>query len=104
MISRRGVTFQLETEMTKVIQFSRSRVRNPGIPENIHVDAASPRCSWEENDFASRDDKVSFRRWRLGFIAFYCAAALILSGLVLIADRASRDGQAIASADGMKHR
>jgi membrane protein YqaA with SNARE-associated domain len=53
------------------------------------------------------DDQAAFRRWRIGFFAFYGAVALLLAGLATIADRvataSARIGPASAAVDTTTH-
>jgi hypothetical protein len=56
------------------------------------------------------DDQAAFRRWRIGFFAFYGAVALLLAGLATIADRlatittaSARIGPATAAVDTTTH-
>ncbi len=72
--------------MPEVTKLSQIRL-NETDAQNTHLDVSSPRCVWGGSKFRSREDEISFRRWRLGFIAFYGAAALLLGGLAVTADR-----------------
>jgi hypothetical protein len=55
--------------------------------QNTQLNVSSPRCAWNGSKFRSREDEISFGRWRLGFIVFYSVAALLLGGLAVTADR-----------------
>jgi hypothetical protein len=36
---------------------------------------------------ANAEDRITFKRWRLGFLAFYCAVIALLGGLAAAVDR-----------------
>jgi len=36
---------------------------------------------------ANAEDRITFKRWRLGFLAFYCAIIALLGGLAAAVDR-----------------
>jgi hypothetical protein len=77
--------------MPEIIKFSQIRLSETETAENknTRLNVSSPRCAWGENKFRSREDEISFGRWRLGFIVFYGTAALLLGGLAVTADRLS---------------
>jgi hypothetical protein len=97
--------------MAEVARLSQTHLSDSDTSQNTHLDASSPGYSWGKKSFRSREDEVSFSRWRLGFFAFYGVAALLLVGLAAVSDRPATfagatapNSQAIASADGVRHR
>jgi hypothetical protein len=75
--------------MPDITQFPQIRLNQTDPSQNTQLNVSSPRCAWGVSKFRSREDEISFRRWRLGFIVFYSAAALLLGGLAVTADRLS---------------
>jgi hypothetical protein len=73
--------------MPDTTQFPQIRLNETDTAQNTQLNVSSPRCAWGGSKFRSREDEISFRRWRLGFIVFYSAAALLLGGLAVTADR-----------------
>ena len=73
--------------MPEVSEFSQIRLNETNAAQNTHLDVSSPRCVWGGSKFRSREDEMSFERWRLGFFVFYGAAALLLGGLAVTTDR-----------------
>jgi hypothetical protein len=73
--------------MPDIKKFSQIRLSETDTAQNTHFDVSSPRCAWGRNQFRSKEDEISFGRWRLGFIVFYSTAALLLGGLAMTADR-----------------
>jgi hypothetical protein len=69
--------------MPEVTKFSQIRLNETDAAQNTHLDVSSPRCVWGGSKFRSREDEISFGRWRLGFLIFYGAAALLLGGLAV---------------------
>jgi hypothetical protein len=96
--------------MAEVTRLSRTHLNNLHTAQNAHLDVSSPRYAWGKNSFRSREDEISFGRWRLGFFIFYGVTALLLGGLAVAFDRPATfagatapNSQAIASADGRIH-
>lgn len=57
--------------------------------QNVHPGTSFHRPIGRHSRFrpASPEDQIVFRRWRLGFFAFYSAVALLLGGVSVIAER-----------------
>jgi hypothetical protein len=79
--------FLAEHEMPDITQFSQIHLNESDTAQMTHLDVSSPRCVWGRSKFRSRQDEISYSRWRLGFLVFYGAAALLLGGLAMTADR-----------------
>jgi hypothetical protein len=73
--------------MPDITKFPQIRLNETDTAQNTQLNVSSPRCAWGGSKFRSREDEISFARWRLGFIVFYGAAALLLGGLAVTADR-----------------
>ena len=73
--------------MPDITKFSQIRLNETDTAQNADLDVSSPRCVWADRKFRSREDEISFGRWRMGFIIFYGAATLLIGGLVVTADR-----------------
>ena len=94
--------------MTEVAQLS---LHKADAVQN-HLDDSGSRHVVAGRRFRSREDEITFGRWRLGFLVFYGVLALILGGAAMVAaDRpatfasaAKPTNPAIASADIAKHR
>jgi hypothetical protein len=101
--------FLMEDKMTEVTQLS---PRRADAIQNAHLDVSSPRYVPNASSFQSREDEISFRRWRLGFFVFYAVLALMLGGIAVVttdrsatfASAGTPTNPAIASADSRKHR
>jgi hypothetical protein len=103
--------FPVEKKMTEATRLSQTQLSNPQTAKNAHLDASSPGVSWGKNSFRSREDQITFSRWRLGFFVFYSVTALLLGGLAVVSNRSATVAgatapisQAIASADRIRHR
>jgi hypothetical protein len=73
--------------MPAVTKLSQIRLNETDAAQDTHIDVSSPRCVWGRSKFWSREDEISFGRWRLGFLVFYSAAALLLGCLAVTTDR-----------------
>jgi hypothetical protein len=102
--------FQVEKKMAAITRLSQTHLNNPHTAQNTDLDVASPRYSWDKSRFRSREDEVSFSRWRLGFFVVYGVTVSLLAGLAVVSVRPATtasatapSSQAMAWADSKGH-
>jgi hypothetical protein len=101
--------FLLEDRMTEITQLS---PRKADAIQHARPDVSVPRYVQDASSLQSKEDAISFRRWRRGFFLFYGMLALMLSGLAMVASdqsatfakRTPSTNPSMASADIVRHR
>jgi hypothetical protein len=77
----------VENKMTEVTQLSQTHLNKTTAVQDAHLDISRAPRIWSGVRFRSREDEISFGRWRLGFLVFYGVTALLLGGLAMAVDR-----------------